>query len=145
MSLVFRPMTKEDVLAVYEIETSLFPDPWPAASFLAEIRNDSTSFPFVIEKKKIIVGYSVCWYYIDELHIGNLAVRKSDQRKGVGRFLLEEIFNYFKEFNTAYLEVRETNLRAINLYAHFGFKAIYKRRNYYRNGEDALVMIKINE
>jgi ribosomal-protein-alanine N-acetyltransferase len=131
-----------DILAVHEIEMSLFPDPWPAVSFITEINNDSTSFPFVIENQSNIIGYAICWYYENELHIGNIAVRKADQRKGVGRYLLAEIFRYFSEFKAAYLEVRETNLIAINLYQKFGFEVAYKRKNYYRNGENALVMVK---
>jgi ribosomal-protein-alanine N-acetyltransferase len=138
-------MKINDIPAVHEIEMSLFPDPWPAVSFITEINNDSTSFPFVIENQNSIIGYAVCWYYENELHIGNIAVRKADQGKGLGRYLLAEIFRYFSEFRTAYLEVRETNLIAINLYKNFGLEVAYKRKNYYRNGENALVMVKKNQ
>ena len=145
MNLVFRPMVIDDVRVVSKIENSLFPDPWPATSFAAEIKDKLISFPFVIENGNDIVGYTICWYYRDELHIGNIAVRFQDQGKGFGKYLLEEIFRYFSEFKAAYLEVRETNIKAIRLYRRFGFEPAYKRRNYYRNGENALVMVKFRQ
>ena len=145
MKLHFRPMTIEDVWVVSEIERSLFPDPWPATSFEAETKDTGISFPFVVERVNDIIGYSVCWYYREELHIGNIAVRTEDQGKGIGCYLLEEIFRYFNEFKTAYLEVRASNFRAIKLYRRFGFEPAYRRRGYYRNGEDAIVMVKLRD
>ena len=145
MNLVFRPMQLKDVAVVSQIESSLFPDPWPAASFAAEVNDESISFPFVVENENGIAGYTICWYYHQELHIGNIAVRMEDQGKGIGRYLLEEIFRFFNEFKTAYLEVRESNIKAINLYKQAGFEPAYRRKKYYRNGEDALVMVKLSQ
>ena len=40
------------------------------------------------------------------------------------------------------LEVRASNNVAISLYEKNGFKFSHKREKYYKNGEDALVLIK---
>ena len=145
MSCIFRRMTDDDVVDVFKIESELFPDPWPATAFLSEIRQEKTSFPFIVEENDKIIGYIVCWHYHNELHVGNIAVLPSEQGKGTGKYLLNSIFDYFEDYKTAFLEVRETNQKAIRLYELFGFHIAYKRIRYYPNGDDALVMVKINE
>lgn len=142
MNLHFRPMIYKDVSAVYKIERLLFNDPWPKNSFKTEVRQNNISYPFIVEENSEILGYIICWYYLEELHIGNIAVIPDQQRQGIGKFMLEKVLEYFSDYNKAFLEVRESNKKAINLYMTFGFEAIYKRNAYYTNGEDALVMIK---
>jgi ribosomal-protein-alanine N-acetyltransferase len=135
-------MINKDISEVYKIERLLFNDPWPKKSFRTEITHNDISFPFTVEEDNEIVGYIICWYYIEELHIGNIAVVPSRQRQGIGKYMLRKVFEYFPEFNKAFLEVRESNKNAINLYMTFGFEEIYRRKAYYPNGEDALVMVK---
>jgi len=142
MKLNFRPMNEEDISEVYKIECLLFNDPWPKKSFQYEIKNNSISFPFIVEENNKIIGYIICWYYMKELHIGNIAVIPNRQREGIGKYMLQNAFEYFPDFYKAILEVRESNKKAINLYVTFGFETIYRRKAYYPNGEDALVMIK---
>ena len=142
MKLHFRPMIQRDIPDVYEIESILFNDPWPKSSFKNEVGQNDISYPFIVEMDNKIVGYIICWYYLEELHIGNIAVKPNLQHQGIGKFMLYKVFDYFSNFKKAYLEVRESNKKAINLYTSFGFEPIYKRRAYYPNGEDALVMVK---
>jgi ribosomal-protein-alanine N-acetyltransferase len=138
-------MRIDDIPAVHRIECSLFPDPWPERSFRTEVMDRKISFPYVAEANDTIIGYIICWYYLKELHIGNIAVAKSDQGKGIGKFLLKKILESFHDYQIAYLEVRENNTVAINLYQSFGFIPTYRRRRYYPNGEDAIVMTKYGQ
>jgi ribosomal-protein-alanine N-acetyltransferase len=135
-------MNYEDISEVYKIERLLFNDPWPKKSFKNEIKQNKISFPFIVEENNEIIGYIICWYYLEELHIGNIAVTPNRQRQGIGKYMLGKVFDYFTKFNKAFLEVRESNKKAINLYMTFGFETTYRRRAYYPNGEDALVMVK---
>jgi ribosomal-protein-alanine N-acetyltransferase len=138
-------MTRDDISQVHNIESILFSDPWPKHSFINELSQKNISFPFVVEENSRIVAYIICWYYINELHIGNIAVIPEKQRQGIGTFLMNQVFDYFAEYEKAFLEVRESNKKAINLYELFGFKTIFRRKSYYSNGEDALVMVKIRK
>jgi ribosomal-protein-alanine N-acetyltransferase len=135
-------MTSKDVSQVYKIECLLFSDPWPKKSFKTELKQTNVSYPFIVEDNNVIVGYIICWYYMDELHIGNIAVIPEKQQLGIGKYMLQKVFDYFIEYKKAFLEVRESNKNAINLYLTFGFETIYRRKTYYPNGEDALVMVK---
>ena len=142
MNLHFRSMKFNDISEVFKIERLLFNDPWPKRSFKYEIKQSNVSFPYIVEENNVIVGYIICWYYLDELHIGNIAVIPNRQHQGIGKYMLRKVLDNFTELNKAFLEVRESNKKAINLYMTCGFEAIYRRKAYYPNGEDALVMIK---
>ena len=142
MSLIFRPMTREDVPVVTEIEKSLFSDPWSERMFLADIKNEKISHAYVLLKEDTLIGYIVCLLVAGELHITNVAVVPTQQRAGYGSYLLVQLFEHHPLYDVAYLEVREDNLAAIKLYEKFGFLPMYKRRNYYPGGKDAVVMIK---
>ncbi|MFC2088844.1 ribosomal protein S18-alanine N-acetyltransferase [Calditrichota bacterium] len=142
MTAVYRRMTKSDVPQVLKIENELFPDPWSCNSFLLDIENRIYSYPFVLVMDEQIIGYCNCWYYFKELHIGNFAIKKEFQKQGYGKLLMEKIFESFPEYHSAFLEVGISNQAAIALYKKFGFEALSKRKSYYANGEDAIVMSK---
>jgi ribosomal-protein-alanine N-acetyltransferase len=99
----------------------------------------------VVEHAAEIVGYTVCWCFARELHIGNVAVSRKWQRLGIGSYIMDRLAEHFGETEIFYLEVRESNHAAINLYKKHGFKILYIRKSYYSNGENALVMVKKNE
>ncbi|KON28425.1 hypothetical protein AC481_01620 [miscellaneous Crenarchaeota group archaeon SMTZ-80] len=145
MKLVFRKMEIKDVPQVHKIECQLFTDPWPEKCFIRDIEDKNISHLFIVEHNGEIIGYIICWYYANEIHIGNVAVAPRYQKRGVGKYLLQKIFRQFPEYDLSFLEVRENNQAAISLYKQFGFKQIYKRMKYYSNKENALVMVKYRD
>jgi ribosomal-protein-alanine N-acetyltransferase len=142
LTLLFRKMQHQDIAEVYKIECDLFQDPWSYESFLTDMRNERVAHAFVVEKDKEIVGYAVCWNYAQEVHIGNIAVSRNWHRQGIGSYILSQLLAYFNRAELAYLEVRENNQAAINLYKKFDFETLYLRKAYYPDGENALVMVK---
>jgi ribosomal-protein-alanine N-acetyltransferase len=60
-------------------------------------------------------------------------VSPAHRRKGIGARLLSEMERLFREkgVKVCRLEVREDNLRALELYRKFGYDEIGKLRNYY--------------
>lgn len=144
MKIDFRRMEAGDVDRVHELEKQIFKDAWSRESFVKDIENTDLSFPVVVLADSVIAGYAVIWYFADELHIGNIAIAPEYQRKGFGSKLLEYVLRNFDHYIAAYLEVRKSNNAAINMYRKFGFSEYYTRRLYYRDGEDALVMVKQN-
>jgi ribosomal-protein-alanine N-acetyltransferase len=145
MNVQFRKMNPSDVDQVYRLERELFEDPWPRDGFLKDLHLNSAANAFVLTDGDVIIAYSVCWYFVQELHIGNLAVSRQYQRKGYGSFMLSKLLAEFPDSNLVYLEVRISNKVAIKLYYKFGFKELYRRKSYYRNGEDALILVKNKE
>ena len=142
MNVDFRRMQSTDIEIVHEIEIDLFNDVWSKSSFLYEIKNESYSFPYVLILDGLIAGYCVCWYFQNELHIGNVAIKKEYQGNGYGKLLMQKLFELFPEYKQAHLEVGVSNDAAIGLYLKFGFNILSTRKSYYANDEDALVMLK---
>jgi len=137
-------MRMEDVAEVAAMENQIFGDPWSADSFLAEVeRNPDIGYPIVLRSHAEIVAYAVAWFIVDEIHIGNVAVRPEYQGQGIGRAVLRTILEEGERRGMTYatLEVRPSNQRALALYERFGFRQIAVRKQYYRdNREDALVL-----
>ena len=74
----------------------------------------------------------------------NIAVKKDYRRQGIATLLLNHILNICKEkeINTIHLEVNEENFSAISLYQKLGFKECGRRKQYYDNTYDAILMKK---
>lgn len=133
-----------DVPEVAEIERSVFPDPWSADSFLAEVeRRPDVGWPIVVRDGDGIAAYAIVWFIVDEIHIGNIAVHRGRQGRGIGRWLMDRILAEGRGRSMVFgtLEVRPSNRAALALYESLGFRRIAVRRRYYRNNdEDAWVL-----
>jgi len=138
-----RPMETNDLDQVLEIETESFVEPWTRQNFEQEIESPSASEMMVALLEKKVVGYSVTWYLEHEVHLANVAVRKSCRARGIGRALVEEVLDRARSEGAAQivLEVRESNVEAIKLYETLGFRTVGLKRNYYKKeNEDAILM-----
>jgi ribosomal-protein-alanine N-acetyltransferase len=138
-------MRPDDVDAVYAIECDVFPDPWEKSAFEEEARRrDAMAFPLVARRRGAVVGYMIAWFVHDEVHLANIAVESTEQHRGVAQRMLERLLAEGDLRRSAYvtLEVRFSNERAIRLYRRNGFREVAIRKGYYRNGEDALVMMR---
>jgi ribosomal-protein-alanine N-acetyltransferase len=135
MALTFtlRLACTADAPALEEIETESFPDAsWKAVDFL---RYDC----WIAEYEGVIAGFLVSRSTAPpEREILNLAVATRFRRSGAATLLLQQ---ELKQPASLFLEVRESNQAARNLYKKLGFQEIDKRRAYYRNPpESAIVM-----
>lgn len=142
MSVSIRRMQQADVDIIFKLEKEIFVDAWTRESFLSEVESRQNSYPCVLLKNNLVAGYAVVWYYSGEIHIGNFAIHPDFRKQGLGQILLTNILDKFNEYDAAYLEVRESNIAAINLYKKFAFEELYVRENYYPNNENAIVMWK---
>lgn len=139
----FRLISAADMDAVLAIEQSCYPHPWSLRHFLQELENPAASI-LVCEIENCIVGYVCYWLISGEMQILNLATSLQVRRIGIAAQLLERAFELcsLAELSSSWLEVRSGNQAAIALYQRYGFKLSGTRRAYYRDGEDALVMVK---
>jgi ribosomal-protein-alanine N-acetyltransferase len=81
---------------------------------------------------------------VGEAHVNNVAVHPDYRRYGYGRRIMKELMRVAYragEIAQMTLEVRVTNVPAIDLYTSMGFEAAGRRKNYYEdNGDDAYIM-----
>jgi [ribosomal protein S18]-alanine N-acetyltransferase len=140
--LVINKMKKEDIKKVLEIEKRSFVTPW-TKKMLHETLSSPISASFIIEKNDLLLGYIMLYSVLDEAHILNLAINPDCRGRGYASQLIRYIIEYCvkKGISDFFLEVRDSNIKAINLYRMFGFEVIGKRKGYYTDThEDALVM-----
>ena len=109
--------------------------------FENEINNESICFLTAKDNQKVL-GYIGAYVVAGDLEILNFVVDEQFQRTGIGTLLLNELLNKYPDATTVVLEVREQNEKGINFYKKNNFNVISKRKHYYKNGDDALVMMK---
>ncbi len=143
MSLSIRKMTLNDLKQVVEIDKTSFSLPWPERSFRFELEENLASRSWVAELDAQIVGMVVAWFIVDEIHIATIATHPDFRRQGIGSNLLLYTLQSAREEGaiTSFLEVREGNMYAQEMYRKFGFVEDGRRKGYYKdNGEDAILM-----
>lgn len=142
MDIVVCPMAESDLQEILAIEADSFPHPWSKTHFLDEL-NSPHSFPLVaLDQDGAVIGYICPMFLLDEGHILDVAVRRDYRGHGVGKFLVEKVLGECRERGGAFvsLEVRPSNTAAISLYKRLGFVESGRRKRYYENGEDAILM-----
>jgi len=144
MNLQIRKMTLEDVPTVLMLDQISFSLPWPERSFRFELTENTASRCWVAEVDGRIVGMVVGWLLVDEMHIATIATHPDYRRQGIAsKLLLHTLLKSMDEGAlTSFLEVRESNLAAQEMYLKFGYEKTGRRKRYYRdNDEDAILML----
>jgi [ribosomal protein S18]-alanine N-acetyltransferase len=132
-----------DIKDIIGIANICFTEPWSYELFVSEI-NSQDSICLKVNKGARIIAYIIARYFVDELHIMHLAVLPDCRRTGVAEHLVAYLLKNYPA-QTYLLEVRESNKAATGLYQKLGFIILSKRKNYYSNGEDAIVMTRGNK
>ncbi|HKJ37187.1 MAG TPA: ribosomal protein S18-alanine N-acetyltransferase [Anaerolineales bacterium] len=138
-----RRMTLEDIPAVVALDQLSFTLPWPERSFRFELTDNPASRCWVYESDGKIVGVIVAWMLVDEAHIATIATHPDHRRQGIAQELLTYTLRYMSKEGavTSFLEVRENNLAAQEMYRKFGYEVSGRRKRYYKDtNEDAILM-----
>ena len=138
--MTIRYARSNDFDRIYEIEKRVFSNPWSKESIKEELDNDYNSLNLISKIDGQLIGYFFSHMISNEVHILNIAIDVPFQHRGNGKAFFNQIFKKYLEYANVFLEVKRTNLPAINLYHKFGFEEIDIREIYYSDGEDALVM-----
>jgi ribosomal-protein-alanine N-acetyltransferase len=146
---------EKDLDEVVRINWTNLPENYDNAFFLNLFYHYPKTF-VVAEQDGKIVGYMMGrietgfselkrFSLIRKGHVVSIAVVPEHRNKGIGSSLLEKALEGFKECQVSetFLEVRESNKVAIDLYQKFGFNTSRRIKGYYRDGETAFVMTRI--
>jgi len=140
---------------------------WTYDAFLSEMRKSDSLFlvaadsprryapplqpppqfaaPPSTEEGYTVVGFAVVRQVGDDGELLQIAVDKAARRKGVGDSLMVAVLEYAAKnaLGSVFLEVREGNEAAVQLYRKHGFESVRVRKDYYNDPvEDAVVMVK---
>jgi ribosomal-protein-alanine N-acetyltransferase len=143
--LLYAPMVMSDVDEVFALESRVYPHPWSRGNFVDSLSSGYNSWTLRDEDGRL-AGYFLLMPVVDEAHLLNVAVASERQGQGLGLYLLDKVCACARglSMDSILLEVRPSNLRALKVYARYGFTEIGRRKAYYpaHNGqrEDAIVM-----
>lgn len=151
---VLTPALLPSVLA---LDQQCFGGFWSEAGYRRELASPNSHFTVLIQinnpaESKLqapqsavsqpVIGIGCFWMILEEAHITLMGVAPPYQGQGLGRLLLWDLLSkaHQRRLERATLEVRASNQSALKLYKRFKFQTVGRRRHYYPDGEDALVL-----
>lgn len=136
-------MGPEDISGVSKIEERCFSDPWSLEAVREGLENSLDTW-LVLKEKEGILGYCVFRIIAGEGELLRIAVLPEFQGRGLSKKLMDQMVEYSRKrkAETMFLEVRESNEKARNLYRSYGFSEEGIRKDYYRNPVENAVIMK---
>lgn len=138
-------LNDKNIDRVLEINSLSFKTKWNKDSFKKELQNSFVHY-ITASLNDTIIGYAGVWIVLDEASIISIAIDPKFRGLGISNDLMNSLFNICAKNNVTLLtlEVRKSNTIAQNLYEKFGFKKECIRKNYYKDKEDAIIMLNKN-
>ena len=140
--ILYRYAENKDVSDILSLDDENFSNNFDEKFYLEYIKNQRV---IVAENQKNIVGYILFNQILDEAEIYKIVVSKNFRKKQIAFKIMEFLLNELKKNNVKkiFLEVRKSNIPAINLYKKCGFIEIREIVDYYTNPkEDGIMMLK---
>ena len=151
-SVNVRELTSDDIKHVVYINKETLPENYPDQFFLGLHYHAPKAF-LVAEVGSEVVGYIMCLIErgissfgrlpVKKGHIVSVAVLDSHRLKGIGTALIKGGMDAMEEYGSSefFLEVRKGNEEAVSVYETLGYSVRRVLRGYYRDGEDAYLMV----
>ena len=139
----FISLTQKDIDYILSVYQGNFADGWNK-NMLISAFEDGRFYAIALENQGEPIGIVTFSIAVDTADIEGVVVVSSERRKGYGVKLIDRAEQEMLSLGVekAFLEVRESNVPAKNLYQSLGYGKISVRKNYYSDGENAIVMAK---
>jgi ribosomal-protein-alanine N-acetyltransferase len=148
-----KEIEKSNIAEIIQIGDEANLSHWSAESYLEEMKNPA-SIMFRLEGEAnetlgFIVGRVIeggTLEAVPEAEIYNIAVIEQAQKQGLGQILLDHFISLVKEKQgtTVWLEVRESNLKAIRFYRKNGFRKVQTRNHFYENPREHALLMRLS-
>ena len=137
-----RKLGPDDLKACLRLDRRALKGLWTTQQWEQELSDKARLVLGLEDRGGLLLGVASAWLVMDELQIMAVAVDPSHQRCGIGARMLNALLDCAGQLSAAMatLEVASGNAAARRLYARCGFVITGRRRAYYRNGEDALLL-----
>ena len=138
------PMTQNDLDAVIAIEQTAYSHPWTRGNFRDSINPLFEAQCLWLEGE--LLGYFLAMRGFEEMHLLNITVAPAHQGQGWAHMMLDALSLWSRHAGAQWLwlEVRQSNQRALQVYERYGFKQVSIRKDYYpadrQQREHAVVM-----
>ena len=135
-------INEEDIDLCYELDSYTI-SLWSKKQWSNEFKKKGIKV-FGILLSNLVVGICVFHVIHDEAQINFFVVNQKYRKKGFGSYLMNYLITQCEKLNInkLFLEVSHTNVTAEKFYNRFDFFTVGRRRNYYKDGSDALLKEK---
>jgi len=148
VTLAVSNLTVRDIPDVLSISVECGLCLWSSDAYRSELVRDDTIMLKLTNQAEVTVGFAVGRIFNFSgnefvVELTNIGIRQAYRNQGFGSLLLKSFLERCSVFDisSVILEVRVSNVNAINFYKKFGFIASGHRRGFYANPlEDALTM-----
>ncbi len=134
-SIFIRPALESDLSSIVHLDATSNPHPWGESLIIDALQ---TRKSWVVKSNENedggILGWLTASQVFDQSELEQILVNVSARRQGLAKKLMTAWLDDSEKIGvTEYLlEVRESNLSAINLYESLGFEQVGLRKNYYQ-------------
>ena len=130
----------DQIISLYQTD---FKDGWNKNMLLSAF-SGGRFYALGVKDDAVLVGVITFSKGYDDADIEGVVVKTSHRGKGIAKKLIESAEQLLASLKNKkiLLEVREGNLPARSLYKSAGFNDIAVRKNYYADGENAVIMVK---
>tara|TARA_A100001388_G_C28639854_1_gene436531 strand:+ start:431 stop:871 length:441 start_codon:yes stop_codon:yes gene_type:complete len=137
-----KQINKSDIDLCYELDSKTI-SLWSKKQWSNEFKKQGI-IAFCLSLKNLVIGICVFHVVLDEAQLNYFVINHKFRRRGYGTYLMSYLINQCENLNLnkLSLEVSCNNLSAEKFYNLFDFYTVGIRRNYYRDGSDALLKEK---
>ena len=137
-----REINEKDIDLCYELDSNSI-SLWSRKQWAKEFKKKGIKV-FGLLISNLVIGICVFHVVLDEAQINFFVVDEKYREKGFGSRLMSYLIKQCKKLKITklFLEVSHTNVTAQKFYNHFNFSTVGIRRNYYKDGSDALLKEK---
>ena len=116
---------------------------WSKKQWTKEFKKEGIKI-FGILITNLVVGICVFQVILDEAQINYFVVDQKFRKRGFGSYLMSDLIKRCEKLNIKklFLEVSHSNATAQKFYSRFDFATVGIRKNYYKDGSDALLKEK---
>ena len=138
-----KEIKEKDIELCYEIDSKTI-SLWSKKQLVDEFAKEGTKV-FGILLSNLVIGICVIHVVLDEAYINYFVINPKFRERGFGSNLMTYLIKRCKKLNIRklLLEVSENNLTAEKFYTRFDFFTVGIRKNYYKDGSDAVLKEKI--
>ena len=135
-------LNEKDIDLCYELDSNTI-FLWSKKQWANEFKKEGVTV-FGVLLSNLVVGICVLHVVLDEAQINFFAVNKKYRKKGFGTYLMSYLIKECEKLNInkLFLEVSHNNVTAQKFYSRFDFSTVGIRKNYYKDGSNALLKEK---
>ena len=135
-------INQKDIDLCYELDSNTI-SLWSKKQWTNEFQKEGIKV-FGLLLSNLVIGICVFHVILDEAQINFFVVNQKYRRRGFGSYLMCYLLKQCEKLNIKklLLEVSHTNITAEKFYSRFNFSTVGIRKNYYKDGSDALLKEK---